>query len=308
MDGRRRFLEWSRAAETTRISRDALAGAGGLIEDASMTDTAAAAIRTEGLTRAFGPQVALSNLALTVPQGAFYGFLGPNGAGKSTTINILTGLLAPGSGRAAVLGYDVVSQAIEVKRRIGVVPDGLHLFERLSGEEHLRLCGRLYGLSSTETARRTRELLDVMELGKDARKLIAGYSHGMRKKLALACALIHNPRLLFLDEPFEGVDAVAAGGLRELLGRLVRGGHTTVFLTSHVLDVVERLCTHVGIIDEGRLVLEGRLDDLRRDPATGAPRSLESVFVGLLGAGRAATAELDWLGRDDDQARAGGNQ
>src|SRR5204862_6141573 len=142
-------------------------------------------------------------------------------------------------------------------RRIGVVPDGLHLFERLSGDEHLRFVGRMYGLDAAETARRSRELLAAMELAEDAGKLVAGYSHGMRKKLALACALIHPPRLLFLDEPFEGVDAVAAKGIRDLLARLVAGGETTVFLTSHVLEIVERLCTHVAIIDRGRLVAQG---------------------------------------------------
>jgi ABC-2 type transport system ATP-binding protein len=256
---------------------------------------ASAAIRTEGLCRQFGQQRAVDGLTLAVPEGAFYGFLGPNGAGKSTTINILTGLLAPSSGRAFVLGRDVTTDPLEVKRRIGVVPDGLHLFERLSGDEHLRLCGRLYGLSAAETTRRSRDLLEAMELGADARKLVAGYSHGMRKKLALACALIHNPRLLFLDEPFEGVDAVAARGLRELLARLVRAGHTTVFLTSHVLEIVERLCTHVGIIAKGRLAIEGRLEDLQRD-GSGTPRTLESLFVELVGAGRGEAAELSWLG------------
>jgi ABC-2 type transport system ATP-binding protein len=253
------------------------------------------AVQTIGLTRRFGDQIAVNDLSLAVPEGAFYGFLGPNGAGKSTTINILTGLLAPHAGRALVLGRDVIAEPLAVKRSIGVVPDGLHLFERLTGDEHLRLCGRLYGLSSAETSRRARDLLDAMDLGGDARKLVAGYSHGMRKKLALACALIHNPRLLFLDEPFEGVDAVAAQGLRELLARLVRGGHATVFLTSHVLEIVERLCTHVGIIAQGRLVIDGRLDALQRD-AAGAPRSLETLFLETVGAGKAGTAELGWLG------------
>ena len=255
---------------------------------------ATGAVVTESLTRLFNNEKAVDGLSLVVPEGSFYGFLGPNGAGKSTTINILTGLLAPTAGRALVLGHDVVREPIEVKRRIGVVPDGLHLFERLTGEEHLGLCGRLHGLGAAETARRGRELLAAMQLGADARKLVAGYSHGMRKKLALACALISNPRLLFLDEPFEGVDAVAAHGLRELLGGLVRRGHTTVFLTSHVLEIVERLCTHVGIIAGGRLVAHGRLDDLKRDEA-GAPRSLETLFVSLVG-GTRAIAELDWLG------------
>jgi ABC-2 type transport system ATP-binding protein len=262
--------------------------------DAPMTNDKIA-VQTIGLTRRFGDQIAVNDLSLAVPEGAFYGFLGPNGAGKSTTINILTGLLAPHAGRALVLGRDVIAEPLAVKRSIGVVPDGLHLFERLTGDEHLRLCGRLYGLSSAETSRRARDLLDAMDLGADARKLVAGYSHGMRKKLALACALIHNPRLLFLDEPFEGVDAVAAQGLRELLARLVRGGHATVFLTSHVLEIVERLCTHVGIIAQGRLVIDGRLDALQRD-AAGAPRTLETLFLETVGAGKAGTADLGWLG------------
>lgn len=255
----------------------------------------AAPVVTEGLTRHFGAQVAVDGLSITVPTGAFYGFLGPNGAGKSTTINILTGLLAPTGGRALILGHDVVRDPLEVKRRIGVVPDGLALFERLSGEEQLRFVGRLHGLDAAETARRAGQLLEAMELGADARKLIAGYSHGMRKKLALCCALIHNPRLLFLDEPFEGVDAVAAKGIRDLLSRLVAGGQTTVFLTSHVLEIVERLCSHVGIVDRGRLVAHGPLAELRRAP-DGTDRSLESLFLSLVGGGRDPASGLDWLG------------
>jgi ABC-2 type transport system ATP-binding protein len=250
---------------------------------------------TEALTRRFGAQTAVDDLTITVPAGAFYGFLGPNGAGKSTTINILTGLLAPTGGRAVILGHDVVRDPLEVKRRIGVVPDGLALFERLTGEEQLRFVGRLHGLDAPESARRSRELLEAMELGADARKLIAGYSHGMRKKLALCCALIHNPRLLFLDEPFEGVDAVAAKGIRDLLSRLVAGGQTTVFLTSHVLEIVERLCTHVGIVDRGRLVAHGPLGELRRGP-DGSERSLEALFLSLVGGGRDPARGLDWLG------------
>lgn len=264
-------------------------------EVAALPAPPGAAIHTRSLTRRFGAQRAVDNLALTVPEGSFYGFLGPNGAGKSTTINILTGLLAPSSGQALVLGRDVSVEALEIKRRIGVVPDGLHLFERLSGQEHLRFVARMYGVDAAEADRRTRDLLDAMELGPVARQLVAGYSHGTRKKLALACALIHNPQLLFLDEPFEGVDAVAARGLRDLLAGLVRGGHTTVFLTSHVLEIVERLCTHVGIIAGGQLVANGRLADLQKD-AHGVSRSLESLFVGLLGAGRATPARLPWLG------------
>ena len=245
------------------------------------------AIETQDLTRTFGTQTAVDHLTLRVPEGSFYGFLGPNGAGKSTTINILTGLLAPSSGSARVLGYDIGSQDLEVKRRIGVVPDGLHLFDRLSGEEHLRFVGEIQGLSPAVARQRAGELLAAMDLTAAAGKPISGYSHGMRKKLALSCALIHDPRVLFLDEPFEGVDAVATSELRELLQQLVARRRVTVFLTSHVLEVVERLCTHVGIIAAGRLVAEGSLAELRRG-ADGRTRTLEELFLRHYGEERPA--------------------
>ncbi len=257
------------------------------------------AIQTLQLSRSFNGRPALDGLTLEVPAGSFFGFLGPNGAGKSTTINILTGLLAPSSGSATVLGHDVTSQSLELKRRIGVVPDGLHLFERLSGEEHLRFVGEVHQLSPAEARRRAGQLLEAMDLTADGHKLVASYSHGMRKKLALACALIHEPQLLFLDEPFEGVDAIATRELRDLLQRLVAGGRVTVFLTSHVLEVVERLCTHVGIIAQGRLAACGTLEELRRG-ADGRERSLEDLFLDTVGAGRDdASAGLDWLTRGD---------
>ena len=253
------------------------------------------AVETHELTRTFGAQTAVDRLTLQVPEGSFYGFLGPNGAGKSTTINILTGLLAPTSGRASVLGYDVVAQDLEVKRRIGVVPDGLHLFERLQGEEHLRFVGEVHGLPAAVARQRAHELLEAMDLTASARKPVSGYSHGMRKKLALSCALIHDPRLLFLDEPFEGVDAVATAELRELLQKLVAHRKVTVFLTSHVLEVVERLCTHVGIVAGGRLVADGSLAELRRGE-DGRTRTLEELFLDKVGAQRGdAAAGLGWL-------------
>ncbi len=227
------------------------------------------AIQTHQLSRSFGGVLALDGLTLEVPEGSFFGFLGPNGAGKSTTINILTALLAPSGRSARVLGYDVETQTLDIKRRIGVVPDGLHLFERLTGEEHLRF---------------------------------GGEAHGMRKKLALSCALIHEPRLLFLDEPFEGVDAVATRDLRELLQKLVASRGTTVFLTSHVLEVVDRLCTHVGIIVKGRLAASGSLGQLRRGP-DGASRTLEDLFLDTVGAGREDVHDdLDWLTSRADPA------
>jgi ABC-2 type transport system ATP-binding protein len=248
------------------------------------------AIETHALTRRFGEQVAVDGIDLRVPAGSFYGFLGENGAGKSTTISMLTGVLAPSAGDLRVLGLPVGD---EVKRRIGVVPDGLLLFDRLTGREHLIFVGRLYGLGRLESGRRADELLETMELAGDARKLIADYSFGMRKKLALAAALIHGPEMLFLDEPFEGVDAVAKSSLTALLSDLVRRGRLTVFITSHVLEVVERLCDHVGVIHRGRLVAQGTLAGVvQAVPGAG---SLTDAFVRLVGEGRGGTRALSFL-------------
>jgi len=247
------------------------------------------AIETRGLTRLFDGRPAVEELSLAVPRGAFYGFLGPNGAGKSTTIRMLTGLLAPSSGSASVLGVDLSRDGLEVKRRIGVVPDGLALFERLSGAEQLRIHGQLYGLERREAARRTDELLGALELADDAGKLVGEYSHGMKKKLALGCALIHGPELLFLDEPFEGIDAVAVTGIRRMLQDLVTRGGMTIFLTSHVLEVVERLVTHVGIIRQGKLAAQGTLSDVR------GALTLEEVFIRTVGEEHAPAPGLSWL-------------
>jgi ABC-2 type transport system ATP-binding protein len=249
------------------------------------------AIETQGLTRLFDGRPAVQDLALAVPAGAFYGFLGPNGAGKSTTIKMLTGLLAPSAGRARVLGVDLGRDGVEVKRRIGVVPDGLSLFDRLSGAEQLRIHGQLFGLDRREAARRADELLVALELFADAGKLVGEYSHGMRKKLALGCALIHGPELLFLDEPFEGIDAVAVSGIRRMLQDLVARGAMTIFLTSHVLEVVERLVTHVGIIRAGRLAAQGTLAEVRGES------SLEEIFIRTVGEERPASQGLSWLER-----------
>src|ERR1700689_3115977 len=171
---------------------------------------AAPAISTEHLTRRFGDLVAVQDVNLRVAPGQFFGFLGPNGAGKSTTIKMLTGLLAPTSGRVQLLGLDFSSHAVEVKRQIGVVPEGMGLFERLTGSEYLNFVGRMYGLDRATTRQRSEELLEFMQLADRPKSVIADYSHGMQKKLALAAAVIHGPRILFLDEPFEGVDALAA--------------------------------------------------------------------------------------------------
>src|SRR5687767_4799703 len=263
------------------------------------------AVETFNLVRQFGDFTAVDHINLNVRRGSFFGFLGPNGAGKSTTIKMLTGLLAPTSGKMLVLGRDLESEALEVKRRIGVVPEDLNLFERLTGAEMLAFTGRMYGLQKREIAERSPELLELMELEAEPKKLIVEYSHGMKKKLALACALIHRPEILFLDEPFEDVDAVASRTLKDLLARLtVRG--LTVFLTSHVLEIVERLCTDIAIISEGRLVAAGPLEELRRGIAVAggeeasagaASLSLEDYFIRVVGGARTGGADvLQWLG------------
>src|ERR1700690_3214736 len=223
---------------------------------------AAPAISTEHLTRRFGDLVAVQDVNLLVAPGQFFGFLGPNGAGKSTTIKMLTGLLVPTSGRMQILGVDLAQDSVEVKRQIGVVPEGMALFGRLTGSEYLNFVGRMYGLDRATAAKRTAELLDFMQLVDQPRALVTDYSHGMQKKLALAAAVIHGPKILFLDEPFEGVDAVASNTLKAMLQSMIARG-ATIFLTSHVLEIVERLCSHLAIIHRGRLVAQGSLEELR---------------------------------------------
>ena len=258
------------------------------------------AVDTHELVKQFGDFVAVDHLNLHVNRGSFFGFLGPNGAGKSTTIKMLTGLVAPTSGTLHVLGLDISAQPIEVKRRIGVVPEDLNLFERLTGAEMLSFTGRMYGLGREEIAQRSKELLDLMELQDEPRKLIVEYSHGMKKKLSLACALIHRPEILFLDEPFEGVDAIASRTLKDLLSRLTARG-LTVFLTSHVLEIVERLCTDIAIIAQGKLLASGSLHELRKgirlDGDGDGPVSLEEYFIHVVGGTRSGSEEevLQWL-------------
>ena len=269
---------------------------------ASFMDTPA--IATTNLTRRFGDLVAVQDVNLNVASGQFFGFLGPNGAGKSTTIKMLTGLLAPTSGKIQILGLDFAEHTVEVKRQIGVVPEGLALFGRLTGAEYLTFVGRMYGLDREITAKRATELLEFMQLVDQPKKLVTDYSHGMQKKLALAAAVIHGPKILFLDEPFEGVDAIAAGTLKAMLQRMIARG-ATIFLTSHVLEIVERLCSHVAIIDRGQLVAQGSLEDLRTgvtaqatgvvDPQSGGKLTLEEIFLRVVG-GRSSEQELSWLG------------
>jgi ABC-2 type transport system ATP-binding protein len=265
-------------------------------------------ISTQGLTRHFGELIAVDRIDLRVAPGQFFGFLGPNGAGKSTTIKMLTGLLAPSSGRIEILGLDLNAHPVEVKRQIGVVPEGMALFGRLTGAEFLSFAGRMYGLDRLTAAQRAAELLDFMQLADQPKKLITDYSHGMQKKLALAAAVIHGPKVLFLDEPFEGVDAIAAGTLKFMLqGMIARGA--TIFLTSHVLEIVERLCSHVAIIHQGRLVAQGSLEELRagvqaqtpaesgdRAPVSAEKLTLEQLFLRIVGGTHRTEQELSWLG------------
>jgi len=252
------------------------------------------ALETVGLRKTFGDFVAVDGIDLVVPRGSFYGFLGPNGAGKSTTIKCLTGLLRPTAGTIRILDLDPVSDAVAVKRMTGVVPEDLALFDRLSGAETLAFVGQVHGLDRASQRQRADELLALMDLRAAAGELVADYSHGMRKKLALAAALLPAPRLLFLDEPFEGIDAVASRQIKNLLAAFVRGGGT-VFLTSHILEIVERLCDHIGVIHRGRLVTQGTLEDLRRGAAAG--RTLEELFLDVIGAEQADTPSLEWLAR-----------
>jgi ABC-2 type transport system ATP-binding protein len=249
----------------------------------------ALAIETRGLTRRFGNFCAVDHLDLQVERGTFYGFLGPNGAGKSTTIKMLTGLLAPSEGEAFVLGHNVLDMtgALEAKRRMGVVPEDLALFDNLTAREYLTFIGRMHLLDLETIRGRIDELLPLLALDDDESKLALEYSHGMKKKLALAAALLPGPDLLFLDEPFEGVDAVTSRVIRDMLHDYVRRG-STVFLTSHVLDLVEKLSTHVGIIAGGRLVEQTSLEDIRRES------SLEERFLAKVDAPN-ETARLSWL-------------
>ncbi len=248
-------------------------------------------IETTALSRSFGDFEAVKSIDLRVEKGSFYGFLGPNGAGKSTTIKMLTGLLARTSGSIRVLGQDPSKgkEALEMKRRIGVVPEDLALFDNLTGREYLTFTGRMHSMAKDTLRGRIDELLQLLDLDEHEKKLTIEYSHGMKKKLALAAALLHDPDLLFLDEPFEGVDAVASRTIRKILTRFVERG-STVFLTSHVLEIVERVCDHVGIIVDGKLVEQTSL------AALGSGGSLEERFLEVVGSDVGEDAQLSWLG------------
>ncbi len=267
------------------------------------------AIETRKLSRAFDDFIAVDNLDLQVPKGCFFGFLGPNGAGKSTTIKMLTGLLRITSGSASILGQDVDPENVEARRRMGVVPEDLALFERLTASEHLTFVGRMFEMEPALIQKRQNELLEMMNLNQEPKKLVVDFSHGMKKKLALAAALIHDPEVLFLDEPFEGIDAVASRQIKDLLNSLVSHGKT-IFLTSHILEIVERLCSDIAIIHEGKLVAQGALEDLRRgvdvdtpaetsgDGVSSGPgerKTLEEIFLSIVNADEDPARTPSWL-------------
>ncbi|MFE7134177.1 ABC transporter ATP-binding protein [Streptomyces sp. NPDC057638] len=255
--------------------------------------TAPPAVHVEGLWKRFGEQIAVSGVDLTLPAGRFIGLVGPNGAGKTTTLSMVTGLLRPDQGRVLISGHDVWGDPVAVKSRIGVLPEGLRLFERLSGREILSYVGRLRGLPGDEVDRRAAQLLDVLGLEGSQHKLVVDYSTGMRKKIGLAAALLHNPEVLFLDEPFEGVDPVSAQTIRGVLERYTSSGATVIF-SSHVMELVESLCDWVAVMAGGRIRAQGPIEEVRGD----AP-SLQSAFLELVGAsGRDSGQSLDWLGGD----------
>ena len=247
-----------------------------------------AALSLRGLYKRFGTKVAVAGVDLDVPAGSFFGLLGPNGAGKTTTLSMAVGLLRPDAGHAYVAGHDVWADPVAAKRQLGALPNGVRLFDRLSGPELLAYTGLLRGLDRATVEQRAAELLDVLALTEAGRTLVVDYSAGMKKKIGLACALLHAPRLLVLDEPFEAVDPVSAALIRDILQRYVAGGGTVVF-SSHVMEVVERLCTHVAILAEGVIKTVGPLDEVRGE------RPLEEVFVRVVGGRTATGEELSWL-------------
>lgn len=253
------------------------------------------AILTQGLTRRFGTRTVVEGLDLAVPEGCIFGFLGPNGAGKTTTLKMLTGLLEPSGGRARVAGWDVVADRLALKAEIGVVPEHLGLYERLSLAEHLELVGRLHGLAADLIQRRSTALLERLDLAARASSLVVDASTGMKKKLSLACALLPNPRVLFLDEPFEGVDPVSSRVIKDMLRALVDRHRVTVFFSTHIMDLVERLADRAAIIQAGRLVATGSLDELRGQAGLAVDASLEAVFLRLVGASAADDSALSWL-------------
>ncbi len=253
----------------------------------TQTPDAVPALALRGLAKRFGPKIAVNGISLDVPAGSFYGLVGPNGAGKTTLLSLATGLLRPDQGQAWVHGTDVWARPLEAKRLMGILPDGVRLFDRLTGEQLVAYAGLLRGMDRETVASRTKDLITAMDLTADAGKLVVDYSAGMTKKIALASALIHEPRLLVLDEPFEAVDPVSAANIRDILSGYVSSGGT-VIVSSHVMDLVQRMCDHVAVVAGGNLLAAGTVDEVRGNS------SLEERFVALVG-GRTHTEGLEWL-------------
>ena len=251
--------------------------------------TVAPALALRGLTKRFGGAVAVDDLSLDVPHGSFYGLVGPNGAGKTTTLAMATGLLRPDAGAAFVHGIDVWQRPMEAKRLIGNLADGVDLYDRLTGEQLITFSGQLFGLDRVELRGRVADLLQLLDLEDAAGRIVADYSAGMTKKIALAAALVHSPRLLVLDEPFESVDPVSAANIRDIRAGFARGGGTVV-VSSHSMDLVERMCDHVAIVAGGRVLVAGTMDDVRGEG------DLETRFLELIG-GRRKGGGPAWLGR-----------
>ena len=246
------------------------------------------AIEVRGLTKAFGQTVAVDRINLGIPTGSFYGLVGRNGAGQTTTISLVSGMLQPTEGMAFINGVDMWQAPLEAKKHLGVLPDGVHLFDRLTGEQLITYSGYLHGLDKATVAERTADLLRAMDLTEAAGRTVADYSAGMTKKIALAAALIHAPSVLILDEPFEAVDPVSAANIQDILKGFVGSGGTVV-LSSHVMDLVQRLCDHVAIMNEGHILAAGTVSEVRGNT------SLEERFVQLVG-GRTSSEGLSWLG------------
>ncbi len=247
------------------------------------------AIAVLGLRKSFGAKEAVAGIDLEIAAGSLAGLVGPNGAGKTTSLSMMTGLLRPDAGKVLINGVDVWADPPAAKAIIGVVPADVRLFERLSGAELLEYAGRLRSMPAAEARERAAQLLDVLDLAEDAKRLVADYSTGMRKKAALGCALIHNPSVLFLDEPLEGVDPVSADVIRRLLTRYAHSGSTVLF-SSHVMELVEQVCDHVSIIDKGKIVATGTTDEVR------GGKTLQQAFIEMVGPRASDEEVLSWLG------------
>ncbi len=252
-----------------------------------MTEHQPPALEIHGLVKRFGQKVAVDSLELVVPNGSFFGLVGPNGAGKTTTLSMATGLLRPDAGSIRIHGVEVWQNLLEAKRMVGILSDGVRLFDRLTGTQLVTYAGLLSGMDRETAVARTADLLRLLDLEGAGGTLVVDYSAGMTKKIALACAMIHAPKLLVLDEPFESVDPVSAANIRDILDGFVRSGGT-VIVSSHAMDLVQRMCDHVAVVAQGRVLAAGTTDEVRGDS------TLEDRFVELVG-GRRTGEGPEWL-------------